>query len=169
MPHSTIDPSVDAFFLRDTQGRYQPATDDQLLGAARKLALRKLQRGAPFNRPDQVRAFLRERLAGLEHEVFAVLFLDTQLQLIEYQEMFRGTLSSAAVPPREVVKEALKLNAGAIIMAHNHPSGTAEPSSSDCNLTTQIKAALGLIDVRVLDHIVVAGDRTTSFAERGLL
>ena len=98
-----------------------------------------------------------------------MLFLDAQLCLIEYAELFRGTISSASVHPREVVKEALRANAAAIIISHNHPSGNPEPSAADQSLIQQLKAALKLVEVQVMDHVIVAGSRTTSFAERGLL
>jgi len=101
--------------------------------------------------------------------VFAVLFLDTQHRLIAFEEMFRGTLSQTSVYPREVIQRALALNAGAVLLAHNHPSGVAEPSRADEFLTQQLQSALALVDVRVLDHLVVAREGITSFAERGLL
>ena len=106
---------------------------------------------------------------SLEHEVFAVLFLDTQHRLIEYSELFRGTIDSASVYPREVLKEALRLNAAAVIVSHNHPSGNPEPSAADKSLTKRLREALAMVDVRVLDHIIVGGTETTSFAEQGLL
>lgn len=128
-----------------------------------------MQRGASFSSPAAVKEYLRAKLAGFEHEVFAVLFLDTQHRLIEYAEMFRGTIDSASVYPRELVKEALRLNAAAVIVSHNHPSGNPEPSGADKVLTQRLKEALALVDVRTLDHIVVAGGSTMSFAERGLI
>jgi len=128
-----------------------------------------LKRQPCFNAPQVVRDYLVAHFAGLEHEVFVVLFLDAQHRLIEALDMFRGTLAQTSVYPREVVKEALRRNAGAVILAHNHPSGVAEPSRADEFLTTTLKQALALIDVSVLDHFVVAGSLTTSFAERGLL
>jgi DNA repair protein RadC len=109
------------------------------------------------------------RLGDLEHEVFAAIFLDAQNRIIEYTELFRGTLTQTSVYPREVVKTALRLNAAAAIFAHNHPSGVPEPSRADEHLTKVLKDALALVDVRVLDHIVVAGGATVSFAQRGLL
>ena len=109
------------------------------------------------------------QLRNLPHEMFAVLFLDSQHRLIRLEEMFRGTLTQTSVYPREVVKRALELHAGAVILAHNHPSGMTEPSRADQVLTERLKAALQLVDVRVLDHLVVAGPCVTSFAERGLL
>ena len=159
----------DALLVRDAQGRYLPATTDQILEAARQAIEQKMQRGAEFTSPAAVKEYLRNKLAGFEHEVFAVLFLDSQHRLIEYAELFRGTIASASVYPREVVKEALRLNAAALVISHNHPSGNPEPSKADEALTQQLKTALALVDVRMLDHIIVAGNSTTSFAERGLI
>ncbi|VFR81142.1 DNA repair protein RadC [plant metagenome] len=120
--------------------------------------------------PQDAKQYLQLRLhRGLEHEVFALLLLDCQHRLIEYLEPFRGTLTQAAVYPREIVKIALAKNAAAVMVAHNHPSGSLEPSGADKNLTTQLQAALGLVDIRLLDHILVAGGRALSFAETGLL
>ena len=120
--------------------------------------------------PDAVRDYLRLLLADRPHEVFAVVFLDAQNRVIETLELFRGTLTQTSVYPREVVKLALARNAAAVILAHNHPSGAAEPSTADELLTRALKDALGLVDVRVLDHFVVpAHGHPVSFAERGLL
>lgn len=120
--------------------------------------------------PGEVRDWLRLRLGQLPHEVFMVLLLDAQNQLIEARELFRGTLTQTSVYPREVVKLALERNAAAMILAHNHPSGLAEPSRADEMLTQALKQALALVDVRVLDHFIVAGNQNPlSFAERGLL
>ena len=163
---SSFDASL---MVRDAQGRYLLATTDQILEAARQAIEYKLQRGASFSSPATVKEYLGAKLAGFEHEVFAVLFLDAQLNLIEYAEMFRGTISSASVHPREVVKEALRVNAAAVILSHNHPSGNPEPSAADQSMTQQLRAALKLVDVQVVDHVIVAGSRTASFAERGML
>jgi DNA repair protein RadC len=108
-------------------------------------------------------------MAGLPHEEFAVLFLDAQHRLIEMRTLFRGTLAQTSVYPREVVKAALACNAGAVVLAHNHPSGLAEPSRADELLTQSLKSALQLVDVRVLDHLVVGQGQVVSFAERGLI
>ena len=159
----------DALLVRDAQGRYLPASVDQILEAARQAIELKMQRGAEFTSPALVKEYLRNKLTGFEHEVFAVLFLDTRHRLIEYREMFHGTIDSASVYPREVVKEALRLNAAAVILSHNHPSGNPEPSSADKVLTQRLKEALGLMEVRTLDHVIVAGVSTVSFAEDGLL
>jgi DNA repair protein RadC len=126
--------------------------------------------GEPLASPGQVRAYLMLHLAELEHEAFAGLFLSAQHRLIAYRELARGTLTQTAVYPREVMKEALRLNAAAVIFAHNHPSGCAEPSNADELLTRNLKSALALADVRVLDHFIIAGRaEPLSFAERGML
>lgn len=163
---SSFDASL---MVRDAQGRYQLATTDQILEAARQAIEKKMQRGASFTSSAAVKQYLCAKLAAFEHEVFAVLFLDTQHCLIEYAEMFRGTIDGASVYPREVVKQALRLNAAAVIVSHNHPSGNPEPSAADKALTSQLRQALALVDVRTLDHIIVASSSTTSFAERGLI
>lgn len=119
--------------------------------------------------PGQAKAFLRARLRDLDHEAFAALFLDTQHRVLAFEVLARGTLNSASVYPREVVKSALRHNAGALIFAHNHPSGVAEPSQADRALTTRLKDALGLVDIRVLDHFVIGEGEPVSFAERGWL
>lgn len=163
---SSFDSSL---LVRDAQGRYLPASVDQILNAARQAIDQKMQRGTSFTSPTLVKEYLVTKLSGLEHEVFAILFLDTQHRLIEYREMFRGTIDSASVYPREVVKEALQLNAAAVIFSHNHPSGNPEPSRPDEAITVKLKEALALVDVRTLDHVIVGGEGTVSFAERGLV
>ncbi len=162
---SSFDASL---MVRDAQGHYLLATAEQVLEAARQVIEHKMQRGASFTSPAAVKEYLCAKLAGYEHEVFAVLFLDTRHRLIEYREMFHGTIDSASVHPREVVKEALRLNAAAVIVSHNHPSGNPEPSGADRSLTQRLKEALALVDVVTLDH-VVAGNSAASFAERGLI
>ncbi len=143
------------------------------LAAVVELARRSLQQRLAdrpaFDSPQAVRDYLQLQLAAREHEVFAVLFLDAQHHLLRFDEMFRGTLTQTSVYPREVVRRALALNAGAVILAHNHPSGVAEPSRADEFLTQTLKSALALVDVRVLDHFVVGKGQIVSFAERGLL
>ena len=128
-----------------------------------------LQRDEVFTSPAVVKNYLCAKLAGYEHEVFAVLFLDNRHRLIEYVELFRGTIDGASVYPREVVKEALARNAAAVIVSHNHPSGSPEPSAADRALTANLRQALALVEVRLLDHIVVGGNDTAAFSERGLL
>lgn len=135
----------------------------------RRSLLEPLRRRDALSSPAMVRDFLRITLAERDYEVFMVLFLDAQNHVIECEEMFRGTLTQTSVYPREVVKRALLHNAGAVILAHNHPSGLAQPSRADEILTETLKRALALVDVRVLDHFVVGGGSVLSFAERGLV
>ena len=119
--------------------------------------------------PSTVRDYLRLQLASRECEIFAVLFLTNRHRVIDFQEMFRGTIDGASVHPREVVKEVLRHNAAAVILCHNHPSGASEPSRADEAITRRLTEALALVDVRVLDHLIVGGSEITSLAERGLL
>jgi DNA repair protein RadC len=136
---------------------------------ARRAMSQQLKEREVFSSPDAVKHFLQLRLARKTHEVFAVLFLDAQNRLIEMEELFRGTLTQTSVYPREVVQRALKLEAAAVVLAHNHPSGTVQPSRADEALTQTLKAALALIDVRVLDHVIVAPGDALSMAEKGLI
>jgi len=129
----------------------------------------KLARGATLESPDDTREFLQACLRDRPYEVFCCLFLDNRHRVLAFEELFRGTLSGTAVYPREIVRQALKLNAAAVILVHNHPSGVAEPSRADELLTQRLKEALALVDVRVLDHLVVGDGEITSFSERGLL
>lgn len=144
-----------------------------LLQAALEISRRQvyetLGREDVLSSPEHVRHYLSLHLTGLQHEVFAALFLDNRHRVIEYQELFSGTIDSAAVYPREVVKYCLRCNAAAVIFAHNHPSGVAEPSDTDVRLTRKLSDALALVDVRVLDHLVIGQGVQTSLAERGLL
>ncbi len=143
------------------------------LAIAKEILLRDLterMRASPaLNSPQVVRDWLQLRCATLEHEVFIVLLLDAQNRVLSVEELFRGTLTQTSVFPREIVKVALRANAAAVIFAHNHPSGIAEPSRADEALTQSLKHALALVDVKVLDHFVVGGNSTMSFAERGLI
>jgi len=137
---------------------------------ARRALREDVQHAAVLGSPQKVREYLSLSLAHAKHEIFAALFLDAQNRLIEHRDLFHGTLTQTSVYPREVVREALRCNAAGVILAHNHPSGAAEPSRADELLTRTLREALTLIDVKVLDHIIVAGPgRTVSFAERGLL
>jgi DNA repair protein RadC len=140
-----------------------------VLEMARRSLAQQLAAAPVFDSPAAVKQYLALHMAELAHEEFAVLFLDSQHRLIEMKTLFRGTLAQTSVYPREVVKEALARNAGAVVLAHNHPSGTAEPSRADEFLTQALKSALQLVDVRVLDHLVVGRGVVVSFAERGLL
>ncbi|MEF9995636.1 MAG: DNA repair protein RadC [Burkholderiaceae bacterium] len=136
---------------------------------ARRVLREELASGEVLNSPQRLRDFLALRLGGLAHEVFVAIYLDAQNRLLADEILFTGTLTQTSVYPREVVKAALKHNAAALILAHNHPSGLAEPSRADELLTASLRSALAMVDVRVLDHFIVAGNRSLSFAERGLL
>ena len=140
-----------------------------MLEIARRALQEDVRRETLLNAPDKVRQYLRLWIGHLPHEVFVALYLDAQNRLLTAEELFRGTLTQTSVYPREIVKLALRHNAAALIFAHNHPSGVAEPSRADELLTASLKQALALVDVRVLDHLIVAGNATVSFAERGLL
>lgn len=149
-----------------------PAKRAELLAViemARRALSEPLQAQPVFDSPQRVKEYLSLHLRGLQHEVFAVLFLDAQHRLLVFKDMFRGTLTQTSVYPREVVKQALAFNAAAVVLAHNHPSGVAEPSRADEYLTQTLKSALQLVDVRVLDHLVVGQGQVVSMAERGLL
>lgn len=138
-----------------------------VLEMARRHLAEEISREHSFTSPDHVRQYLRAQLRDLPHEVFAALLLDSQHRLIRYQKLSEGTIDGAQVHPREVVKTVLAHNAAAVIFAHNHPSGVAEPSQADRAITERLCRALGLVDVRVLDHLVVGDADVTSFAERG--
>ncbi len=140
-----------------------------VLELARRALAQELQQKALFDSPKAVREYLQLQLGARPHAVFAVLFLDSQNRLLAMEELFRGTLSQTSVYPREVVLRALHHHAAAVVLAHNHPSGTAQPSKADEALTHSLKAALSLVDVRVLDHFIVTRDQTASMAEMGLV
>ena len=139
------------------------------LELARRHLAEPLERDGPLTSPAAVRDFLHARLRDLPYEVFCCLYLDNRNRLISFDELFRGTIDGASVHPREVLRQALAHNAAAVILAHNHPSGVAEPSQADELITRRLRSALGLVDIRVLDHLVVGDGTTVSFAERGLL
>ena len=143
------------------------------LQAVRELATRAMAEDLKgrdcLTSPGAVRDLLRHKLAGLPHEVFVCIQLDAQHRVIAIEELFRGTLTQTSVYPREVVKAALRANAAAVIFAHNHPSGACQPSQADELLTRNLKEALAMVDVKVLDHFIIAGTSALSFAERGLL
>lgn len=166
---STVAVDCHSLFVRESDGQYRAASEEEVLRHARRALSYRVRRGAAMNSPQAVKDYLRLQIGSLEHEVFQVLFLDAQHRLIEAKVMFRGTVTQTSVYPREVVKEALYRNAAAVILAHNHPSGVPEPSRADEFLTQSLKSSLSLVDVRVLDHLIVAGAEVVSFAERGLL
>jgi DNA repair protein RadC len=144
-------------------------TVQDIMDMAVELVEQRFQRGNPLGSPNETRAFLKIKFHGYEHEVFGAIFLDSQHNVLAFDLMFRGTIDSATIYPREVVKEALAYNAAAVIFVHNHPSGSAEPSEADKRITQRLVNALTVLDIRVLDHLVVGGVDVVSFAERGLL
>lgn len=139
------------------------------LELGRRYLATSIQRGEKLNQSQLVGRYLASKLKGYPYEVFAVLFLDNQHRLICYRELFRGTIHSASIHPREVVREAMKLNAAALILAHNHPSGISEPSPADIEITEVLIRALQLVDVRVVDHFLIAGSRMVSFVDLGIM
>ena len=145
------------------------ASFQEVLDAARIALSKRVRRGTGFTSPRVTADYLRVRLGTLDHEVFCVIYLTKRHQFIACEDLFRGTIDGASVYPREVLKEALKHNAAAVILAHNHPSGVAEPSQADLDITRQLKKVLDLVEIKVLDHIIIAGGDTASFAERGIL
>lgn len=155
-------------YVQDSNG-FSPASKETIVKAALGLTARSIVRSDALNNPRAVREYLQVRFADLQHEVFTIIYLDNRNRVLKVEEMFRGTIDGASVHPREVVKGALLNNAAAVIFAHNHPSGVGDPSQADEIITARLKDALALIDVRVLDHLIVAGPFVTSFAERGLL
>jgi len=150
-------------------GKAKYAQLQAVLEMGRRHLRETLQRGDALTSPQHTRNYLSARLREYPHEVFACLFLDNRHRVIEYEELFRGTIDGASIHPREVVRQAIVHNAAAIILAHNHPSGIAEPSQSDIHITQRLKEALALVDVRVIDHIIVGDGEITSLAEKGLL
>lgn len=158
--------------LRKVKGLGGPAKRAELLAVlelARRAMAQQLRERQVFSSPDGVKQYLQLHLARQPHEVFAVMFLDAQNKLIDLEVMFRGTLTQTSVYPREIVLRALQRHAASVVLAHNHPSGTVQPSRADEALTHTLKAALALVDVRVLDHVIVAPGNALSMAEGGLL
>ena len=146
-----------------------PVTETDIITMAKRFARRKLAKGRKITLPSQAFEHLQLLLQDYEHEVFSVLFLDSQHRVIRFEELFRGTIDAASVYPREVLKAALAYNAAAVILVHNHPSGDPKPSDSDRKITERPKETLGLMNVRVIDHITVGSEGCASFAELGYL
>jgi DNA repair protein RadC len=157
--------------IRSATGRYRNANKAEVLEVAAQYLAAELQTqtGQPMTSPSAVRQFLLQALAARDAEVFCILFFDNRHRLIQFEEMFRGTIDGASVYPREVVRRTIELNAAAVVLVHNHPSGIAEPSQADEMITQRLRDALALIDVRVLDHLVVGRGQVVSFAERGMI
>lgn len=143
--------------------------EEDLLTIANQIARQKLAKGEAITDKHLAQQALQTLLQSREHEVFAILFLDNQHRILTYEELFRGTLSSASVYPREVVKRALALNAAALMLVHNHPSGHPEPSRADIEITQRLQSALSLVDIRTLDHLVVASNGVVSLKQRGYM
>jgi DNA repair protein RadC len=160
------------FKAGETQGTYvltEPATVEDILNMANRLARARVTKGKALTSPSLTYSCLQTLLQGYEREVFAILFLDSQHRVITFEELFQGTLDGASVYPREVVKAALACNAAAVILVHNHPSGLPEPSRADRSLTEQLQTALAIVEIRVLDHLVIGTEGRVSMAERGWL
>jgi len=156
-------------YFKTESGHYRTAREDDVIAEATSIYDRYFIRGTDMNSHVKAREYIKLKLASLEHEVFVCLFLDNHHRLISFDEMARGTIDGASVYPREIVKTALQHNAAAIIFAHNHPSGLTEPSMADKAITTKLKKALKLINVRVLDHFIIGEGNPYSFAENGLI
>lgn len=157
---------------RNDDGRYclsEPVTSDTIVTLARNIVSEAFERPHNLNSPTATQNFLIMQLALEPREVFGVVFLDRQHRVIAFERMFYGTIDSTSVYPREVVKRSLELNAAAVIFAHNHPSGVPEPSKADIDITQRLLKALALVDISVLDHIVIGGVDSVSFAERGMI
>ena len=156
-------------YVRSELRRYRVANADEIIDAARAAAGQRMRRGESFTDPRASARFFQDKLAGLEREIFAAVFLDTRHRVIEYAELFQGTIDGAEVHPREVVRHALRCNAAAVIVAHNHPSGSVEPSAADRAVTARLKQALGFVDFRLLVHCIVGAGQATSLAAMGLV
>lgn len=159
-------------YTRDVLGNYTttgPMSETGVLAAAEDILRRKLERQGAITSPHDSAEFLRMRLGHLLHEEFHAVWLDTRHRILAVDRLFNGSIDGASIHPREVVRSALRHNAAAVIFAHNHPSGNSEPSAADRAITVRLREALSLIEVRLLDHIVVGAQKTTSMAERGLI
>lgn len=161
-----------AFTANEDNGTYTAkgtVTARDIIEEAKRILAERVIRSDPLSNPQASRDYLIAHLSEREHEIFTCLYLDNRHRIIDCEELFRGTIDGCSVHPREVVKQALAHNAAAVILAHNHPSGIAEPSQADLHLTRRLREALGLVEIRVLDHMVIGGVEVVSFAERGLL
>jgi DNA repair protein RadC len=158
-----------ALYVKDVRGQFVPAGPEDIIAAAKAYLRTRVRRGIPLTSPQVVRDFLTVNLAEREIEYFCLLLLDSRHRLIKFVELFRGTIDRASVHVREVVRAAIEAHAGAVVLVHNHPSQVTDPSAADELITRRIKDALALIDVRVVDHLLVAGSEVVSFAERGLI
>jgi DNA repair protein RadC len=155
-------------YVKDNHGNYEMASMEQVIHEAKRLLVTKLRPGVRITSPQDAKTAIQINMAGRHHEVFSCLFLNAQNRLIHYVEMFQGTICHTTVYARPIIRKALELNAAAVIFAHNHPSGDSSPSSEDISLTHRLKEILGVIDVKVLDHLVIGGD-VSSLKELGHL
>jgi len=162
-------PSYSSGFEREHEGVRDAVSDDAVIEAALRILAARVACSSALSSPRVTREYLTVRFAGLEHEVFTCVYLDNRHRVIACEDLFHGTIDGASIHPREVVKSVLKHNAAAVILAHNHPSGVGEPSQQDQHITRRLIQALALVDVRVLDHLIVAGGDTESMAARGML
>ena len=162
-----------AFVPGTTTGTYYVSdgvvTEEAIITMAQAISEKKLAPGATVTSPQATEAYLQNLLAGEEQELFGAIYMNTRHKIIKFEIMFKGTIDGASVHPREVVKKGLLLNAAAVILVHNHPSGDPEPSQADIQITGRLKGSLSLIDIRVLDHIIVGVEGVTSLAQRGIL
>jgi DNA repair protein RadC len=156
-------------FVRDDASGLASVPDSEIIEAALRILSKRMSRGSLLASPRAARDYLTLRFGAVEHEVFSVLYLTKRHQVIACEELFRGTIDGASVHPRIIVKQALRYNAAALIISHNHPSGIAEPSQADELITQRIKEALALVDIRLIDHIIVGNGASVSLAERGLV
>jgi len=156
-------------YVRDGGETYRPASPTEILDSAKSVVRRRFRRGTTIRQPGDSIDLARSELGHLEHEVFSAAFLDSRHRLLSFDHLFRGTVDGTSIYPRECVKDALKHNSANCIFFHNHPSGKATPSEADRRITHRLKQALELVDIRVLDHIIVAGEDSYSFASRGEL
>jgi len=166
---SNIADTGNKLYIKNSNGAFTIACDETIFDAARGAIERKYPKRSKMDSTQKAANYLKMKFSGLNYEVFGAMFLNTQLELIAYREMFRGTINQATVYPRDVVKAALDLNASALIISHNHPSGASEPSTADLVLTNHLKKALALFNIDIVDHIIVAGQETVSLARRGEL
>jgi len=169
MPASITAPAPDNRFQSLSPSALSKSEKSSVVALALKVLSQRFRRGRVLNSPQDIEGFLRLKLTGRRNEVFGIIYLDTRHRLIEIAELFKGTVDGATVYPRVVVQQALEKNAAAVVLFHNHPSGVAEESRADRNITEKLARALALVDVRLLDHLVVTDGDVVSFAERGLI
>ncbi len=166
---TAVSPAATSLLVCDVAGEYRLADADEVLAAAQRVLAGRVRGTNVLSSPAVVKDFLRTRLGALPHEIFAVVHLNAEHAVLDYVEMFRGTVTQTSVYPRELVKDAIRLGSVAVLLVHNHPTQQTTPSRADEVLTSTIKNVMGLIDVRVLDHLIVGGSEILSFAEKGLI